>query len=223
MWKFSLGLALVAAALAAGPPLQDPSAFDQPGAGSMFDHTDAPAAIDNNSLRDRVDETEPLYDALARETRRLDKSAKEALYQSLRMDYGLGGQVGVSRRILEGSENRLDLQDAQRSQEDLVKHLGLDDPQGEAQANKLQVLEQSLVGVRDELQRELTSQQKDLNDKDGQQLREWLMVSEGLLRRHREAAEAAALAHPPAEAPPINAAGISPVAQALSPAAGTKP
>jgi hypothetical protein len=223
MWRFSLVLALAAAGLGAAPPVQDPSAFDQPGAGSMFDHTDAPAAIDSNSLGQMVDETEPLYDALARETRRFDKAAKEALYGSLKRDYDLGGQTGATRRILEGFEGLLDLQDALRNQGDLVKRLGPDDPQGEVQAKKLQDMEQGLSGLRDDLRRQLMAQQKDLDEKDGQHLREWLMVGEGLLRRRREAAEATALAHPAPEAAPINAAGVSPAAEAVSPPAGAKP
>jgi len=201
MWRLSLVLLSLSAGLAAGPPIQDPSGYDQPGVGSMFDHTDPEPGIDRSSLADRADETEPLYDALARETRRLDKPAKDALYQSLRTDYELGGQVGPSRRLLEGSENLLDLEDAVRNQDALVKRLGADDPQGDAQAKKLQDLQGAVGAATADLRRQMMDQQKDLNDKDAQQLRDWLMISEGMLRHRREAAEAAAVAHPAPEAP----------------------
>ncbi|HTB35290.1 MAG TPA: hypothetical protein VK842_10530 [bacterium] len=224
MWKFSLVLVFAAAAaLWAGPPAQDPSAFDQPGAGSMFDHNDPAPALDSNTLNDKVEEMAPLYDALARETRRLAPAGQDRLYGSLRSDYDLGGQVGAVRRILERSEGMLDLQDAIHNQQDLVKRLGPDAAQGEAQAKKLQDMELSLGGAKDELRRWMADQQKDLNEKDGQNLREWLMVSEGLLRHRRETAEAAALAHPAPEAPPLSAAGLSPTAAVSSPTAGAKP
>jgi hypothetical protein len=231
MWKFSVVLVLAAASMAAAPPVQDPSAFEQPGAGSMFDHSDPEPAMDSNSLRDKVDEAEPLYDALARETRRLDKPTKDALIQALAADYGLNGQIGPARRLLELSETVLNLEDAIRIQEDLVKRLGPDDPQGDAQAKKLQDLELGLSATRDDLRRQMTLQQKDINEKDGQQLSDWLMISEGQLRHQREAAAAAAAAHPAPEAAPLDAAGVtppasarlSPVAEVVSPAAEVKP
>ncbi|HXC64174.1 MAG TPA: hypothetical protein VNZ67_07435 [bacterium] len=223
MWKFSAILALAAAGLAAGPPPQNPSVYDQPGTGSMFDHTDAPAEVDRSSLAQRVDEALPLYDALARETRRLDKAAKDALIASLKADYGLDGQAGPVRQALEKSESVLDLGDAIHNQAALVRGLGPDDPQGEAQAKKLQDMQSGLASLGDDLRRQLGDQQKDLNEKDRQQLTDWLMISEGLLRHRREAAEAAALAHPAAEAPPLSAAAVSPTAQPVSAPAGSKP
>ena len=223
MWKFSAILALAAAGLAAGPPPQNPSAYDQPGTGSMFDHTDAPPALDRGSLAQHVDEALPLYDALARETRRLDKAAKDALIVALKAEYGLDGQAGPSREALEKSESVLDLGDAVHNQAALLRGLGPVDPQGEAQAKKLQEMQDGLASLEADLRKQLGGQQKDLNEKDRQQLTDWLMISEGLLRHRREAAEAVALAHPAAEAAPLSAAGVSPTAQALSATAGSKP
>jgi|GEM_PF-3997065 hypothetical protein len=223
MWKFSAVLVLAAAGLAAGPPPQNSGAYDQPGTGSMFDHADEPAPVDRTSLAERVDEALPLYDALARETRRVDKSAKDALLASLKADYGLDGQAGPARQALEKSESVLDLGDAVHNQEALLRRLGPDDPQGDAQAKKLQDLQAGLASLQDDLRRQLGGQQKDLDEKGRQQLTDWLMISEGLLRHRREAAEAATLAHRAAEAPPLSAAAVSPEAQSVSAPAGSKP
>ena len=214
MWKFSAAMVLAAACLAAGPPLQDPSAYQQPGPGSMFDHTDAGPALDRDALRAAVDDTEPLFDGLARETRRLDKAAKDALFLALKLEYNLGSQVSAARRLLEESEAVLDLQDAIRNQQAVLKQAGPDAPDGEAQAKKALDLQSDLMSTVAELRRALGNQQKDLNEKETQQLRDWLMISEGQLRRRREEAEAAAQAHPAADAPPLDAAGVSPSAGA---------
>src|ERR1700751_5244820 len=104
MWKFSLALLLAAAGLAAGPPVQDPSGYQQPGVGSMFDHSDPGPSLDRDAVRAAVDEMEPLFDGLAREPRRLDKASKDALFLALKLEYNLGGQVSASRRLLEQSE-----------------------------------------------------------------------------------------------------------------------
>lgn len=214
MWKFSLAW-LLCAGLSGGLAADSLSPDTSP----MFDHLERPPSYDQDSLRAEVEETQPLLDSLARETRGLTKTAKEEVLKSLRMDYNLGDQVGTARKTLDLSESVLDIQAAIKAQQARMKQVSLVGADGDREESKLLGLQSDLITTVAEVRRQLSDQQRDMNAAETRDLRNWMMVSEGLLRHRREDAEAAAAAHPAPTPEPISAAGVSPGAAALSPAA----
>lgn len=178
-----------------------------------------PRKYDKNLLRMEVDETQSLYDSLARESRGLDKAAHEELLKALAQDYGLPDAVGYARKAMEQAEEMLDIQDAIKQQQRRLKDVLADPSTGSGQVQPLaDKEEQRLLGLQsdllstvEDLREGLTKQQKSLSENATRDLRNWIMVSEGLLRQRRE--EALASATPTPEAPSISAEDISPTAK----------
>lgn len=179
-----------------------------------------PRKYDKNLLRSEVDETQALFDGLARESRSLDKAAHEELYKSLAQEYGQPEAVGYARKALEKIEEMLDVQDAIRIQQQRLKDSLSDNAQADKEEQRLLGLQSDLMAVIEDLREGLTKQQKGLSEDATRDFRNWIMVSEGLLRQRREAAVAAAQPlSPTAEAPSISAEGVTPVPQPLTPSA----
>jgi hypothetical protein len=168
--------------------------------------------FDKNELRAQVDETQSLLDSLARETRRLKKDEREALFKDLAKDYELGSEVGYARKALEKAEDLLDIQDSIRQQQARLKEVLGDIAKADKEEQKLLGMQSDLLVTVEDLRKVLTNQQKDLNEAATRDFRNWIMVSEGLLRKQREDAEASPV--PEAEPTPISAEGMAP--QALS-------
>jgi hypothetical protein len=198
----------------------------------MGSHSKAPK-LDQSALRDEVDETQGLLDSLARETRRLDKKDLEPLFKSLRDEYHLDDYVGKARKFVEEAEEVLDVQDAIKVQQDRVKAASPAD--ADQESSKLLGLQSDLVGSVDRLRDTLREVHSNATEDNARDLRNWIMISEGLLRRHREDAEAKAAAlaagvsgtaggsTATAAVPltataeePLSAAGVTPPAEASS-------
>jgi len=176
--------------------------------GTAFTHRAKPRDYDKNQLRAEVDETQSLFDSLARESRRLDKAAHEELLKALPMDYNLSDAVSPARKVLEKAEDLLDIQDGIKLQQAKLKAVLDDSAAADKEEQKLLGMQSDLLTTVEELRKILTSQQKDLNESATRDYRNWIMVSEGLLRRRREDAEAKVPA-PALEAPAISAEGIA--------------
>ena len=209
MWMFKAALA---ALLALPTPLAAMGGgMDSPDAGMpAFDQ----GGLKGADLRELVEDFEQLLDDLARETRRLDKPAHEALLKSLKLDFNLGDQVDDMRRGMEDNEAIIEIQEAIKSQQARMKALPALDAGQDAEERKLLGLQSDLISAVAGLRQRLAMQLKDLNEGRRRDMKGWLMVNAGQLRHKREDAEAASKAQPPVEPPPIDAAGISPAAQA---------
>lgn len=170
-----------------------------------------PRKYDKNLLRMEVDETQSLYDSLARESRGLDKAAHEELLKALAQDYGLPDAVGYARKAMEQAEEMLDIQDAIKQQQRRLKDVLGDEAKADKEEQRLLGLQSDLLSTVEDLREGLTKQQKSLSENATRDLRNWIMVSEGLLRQRRE--EALASATPTPEAPSISAEDISPTAK----------
>jgi hypothetical protein len=169
-----------------------------------------PRKYDRNMLRAEVDETQALLDSLGRESRSLDKTAHEDLLKSLANDHDLAGQVGYARKAMEQVEEMLEIQDAIRSQQRRLKDVLGDSTLADKEEQRLLGLQSDLLAVIEDLREGLTKQQKSLNETSTRDYRNWIMVSEGLLRQRRE--ESAASAAPTPEAAPISAEDVTPTA-----------
>jgi hypothetical protein len=104
------------------------------------------------------------------------------------------------------------IQDGIRQQQEKMKAPGhaLSDEADRDEA-RLLGLQSDLLGSVDKLRSTLRSLHKDLKEMQLRDLRNWAMVSEGLLRRRREAAQAELERQRAAEALPIAApAGLTP-------------
>lgn len=226
MSRSSLQLLLLFALLAPAPlrALSPSGAPDNP----FFDRKTKPKEYDQNELRSQVEETQSLLDALARESRRVDKKTKEDLIETLKTDFALADERSSARKSLERAETVIDIQAAIKSQQAILS-ASLDlsgTAEADKQEKKLLRLQGDLVSAVDDLRKGLSSQQKDFNESATRDFRNWIMVSEGILRNRREDAEAAQAAQgPPPETVVAAPAGISPPAeaQALSPAAQAVP
>ncbi len=220
LWKSSL-LSLALAGLCA--PLsgaQSNGAFDGPGGlggdgpGTLFDRQSKPPAYDKTSLQDEVEETLPLFDALARESRLCDKAVRDALFKSLDRDFKLGDLEDDARIALDRCERVLEIEDALRNQEALLKKLRLGTPEYDAQEGRLRAMNSDQTATEDDVRKVLSGQQKNLNESETRDLRSWLMVSEGTLRHRREDAEAAAAGLTRTPQAPLSAQGLTPPASA---------
>jgi hypothetical protein len=193
MWIFRAALA--AALLLPTPLAAIGEGMDSPDGGlPAFDQ----GGLKGADLREVVEDYEQLLDDLARETRRLDKPAHDALLKSLKLDYNLGDQVDDMRHSLDDNEAIIEIQEA-------IK---------DAEERKLLGLQSDLISAVAGLRQRLAGELKDLAEAHRLDLKAWLMVNAGQLRHKREDAEALARSQPPVEPAPIDAAGISPVAQA---------
>lgn len=222
MWTFRLGLGLAFALDLAllHPGLVLAAGMDAVDNGMpAFDH----GGLAGSDLRDAVDDYEDLLDDLAHETRSLDKPAHEALLKGLALDFRLGDQVEDMRRGLADNEAVLDIQDAIGAEQARLKAMPAQDPRQDREERTLLGLHSDLIAAVAGLRQRLAGELKGLDERHRRDLKDWLMVSAGLLRHRREDAEAAALAHPTPEAAPIDAASIRPAGlgqpAALSPAA----
>ena len=190
------------------------------------------STLDKALVRERVDESQALLDGLARETRGLSKEQVEPLFKSLKTEYYLGDYAGKLRKAVEQAEAVLDVQDAVKAQQALMKSKGASDvKEGQKDDSKLLGLQSDLVSAVDSLRGTLRTMLSECNEDTVRDINNWLMISEGLLRQHREEAAAAMAASPTAEAQTptaeveMSAAGITPPAgvQAVSPTATTVP
>jgi hypothetical protein len=206
MWRSSTA-ALLLAGLALAPALQAARAVG-PDRGGMFSGKSQrrPPAHDG-VLREVVDEAQGLFDALARESRRLPREESQALAKELRGEYKLPEAEDRARRCLGLAEDTVGLQEAIKAQQDRLKGAAAEDMDREEQ--KLLGLQSDLMGNVEDLRKTLRSLIKDLKEDGMRELRNWLMINEGMLRRRREDAEAAAK--------------LEAAAQALSPSAETLP
>ena len=217
MWIFRLALAVLA--------LAHPGAAIASSMGSMDNGMPAfdQGGLSGSALRDQVDDYEALLDDLAHESRSLDKPSHEALFKSLALDFRLGDQVGDMRRGLADNEAVLDIQDAIKAEQARMKAMPAQDPRQDREERTLLGLQSDLIAAVAGLRQRLAGELKGLDERHRRDLKDWLMVSAGLLRHRREDAEAAALAQPAPEAAPIDAAAIRPAALgqpgALSPGA----
>lgn len=175
-------------------------------------------------LREAVDETQVLLDGLARESVRQDSAVVKELLRSLRLEYGLPEAEDRARKALEIGEEIVRLQAGQEQLKE-ERDRSTDLAERERLRTKLLGVESDLMGQVEELRKVLRSLHKDLKGAKSRELRNWMMVSEGLLRRRREAAEEAAQREAAAQAlsdtavtaPPPNAE------QSPEPAAESKP
>ncbi len=188
-----------------------PGATDNP----YLNRPARPVKMDRNALREQVDETQALLDSLARETRSVDKKQLEPLFKSLREEYFLGDYVGKARKAVEQAEAVLDVQDAIKAQQTRLKSPVLPDLQKEE--SKLLGMQSDLAGSVDQLREILRDVHQNANEDNVRDFRNWIMISEGLLRRQREEAEAKALS------PGAEAAAVSPVASTPLSAEGLTP
>jgi hypothetical protein len=220
--KFKL-MVLTGLCLAVAPLRADiqglPGASDNP---YMNRHIKS-AGLDRSALRDEVDETQAVLDSLARETRRLDKKDLEPLFKSLSEEYHLPDYVGKARKFVEEAEDVLDIQDAIKAQQARMAALG--GPENDQESSKLLGLQSDLVASVDRLRDTLREVHSNANEDATRDLRNWIMISEGLLRQRREDGQAkaaglspTAAALSPAAETPLSAAGISPPAESLNPA-----
>jgi hypothetical protein len=144
--------------------------------------------LDRNALREQVDETQALLDALARESRGLKAVQTDPLFTSLRDEYHLGGYVGKARKALAQAEEVLEVQEAVKLQEEASKKAAVSDQA--AEDSKLLGLKSDLVGVVDGLRDTLREIHNNATEDTARDFRNWIMVSEGLLRNRREEAAA---------------------------------
>jgi hypothetical protein len=166
---------------------------------------------DSQALRDAVDESQTLVDALARETVHQDRNVIRDLAHDLRMEYKLPQAEDRARRCIELGEEILRIQGGIKSLQEGLKTA--DEAGTQAIQTKLLGLQSDLMGQVEELRRVLRSLHKDLKEEQVRDLRNWMMVSQGLLQRRREAAEDAAKRQAAAEALPIDAGTVQPPPQ----------
>ena len=177
-----------------------------------------PSVIDKDALREEVDETQGLFDVLAHETRRRGRELLTELPKQLRGDYKLPEAEGRARKCLGLAEEVISLQDAIKAQQAVLKAAAADAQ--DAEERKLLGLQSDLMSTVEDLRNNIRSLHTDLKEDKVRDLRNWLMVSEGVLRRQREDDEAqAASLTPTAEAQPISAEAVTPpaAAQAVAP------
>lgn len=220
MWTFRLGLALALGLALVHPGLVLAAGMDSVDNGMpAFDQ----GGLSGSDLRDAVDDYEDLLDDLAHETRSLNRPSHEALFKSLALDFRLGDQVRDMRRGLADNEAVLDIQDAIAAEQARLKAMPAPDPRQDREQRTLLGLHSDLIAAVAGLRQRLAGELKGLDERHRRDLKDWLMVSAGLLRHRREDAAAAALAHPTPEAAPIDAASIPPAGlgqpAALSPGA----
>lgn len=210
MWKSKLALAL--ALLLGSLPLAARSRNgSETGVSSFMKSQPAKdRGFDKNELKDQAAETQPLLDALARETRRLDKEAKLPLIRSLDREYGLGTEAKEARRLLERQEAAQDLEDAVRVEKARLE-AAEPGPGRRASLERLEGLEKERLARAQDLLNLLMDQHKRLKENASRDYRTWMMVWEGRLRQRREAAEAAA---PKPSPQALSAQGLSPAAAA---------
>ena len=226
--KSKIMLVLGLAALSTAAPALDVNS--EAGRGNDSVHSpglrSSKSGLDRNELRAAVDETQALLDSLARETLNLPKAEHEPLYKSLRDEYHLESYVGKGRKSLEQAEEVLELQNAIKSQQALMKAAG--PVASDKDESKLIGLQSDLVSAVDSLRDTLRDVHKNSSEDVGRDFRNWIMVSEGLLRSRREdrEAQAASAATPTAEAlsaEQVLDAAPSPVSDTAAPARAAKP
>lgn len=174
---------------------------------------------DSQELRSAIDETQVLFNSLAAESSRQDKEAVKGLLKDLRTDYKLPDAEKRAGRALELSEDVIAIQAGIKQQQARLKDAAAGDLDAEEQ--RLLGMQSDLLGAVDDLRKTLRSLHKDLKEEGVRDLRNWAMVSEGLLRRRREAAEAEAERQKAAEGLPLDAGQVLPAA--LSPTAVPQP
>jgi hypothetical protein len=180
-------------------------------------HKDRGSKLDRNALREEVDETQALVDALARESRGLSVAQTDPLFASLRDEYHLGGYVGKARQALAKAEEVLEVQDAVKLQQEQVKRAGVGEQA--AEDAKLLGLQSELTSVVEDLRDILRDIHGNAGEDTVRDLRNWLMISEGLLRNRREAAVAAG----PGAADNVSASAEAPLTyEGASPTASTQ-
>lgn len=172
--------------------------------------------LDRSELRAAVDESQALLDSLGRETRGLGKAEHDELITSLRKEYHLDNFGGKGRKALEQAELVLELQEAIKKQQALLKTIP--PLESEKEESKLLGQQTDLVGAVEDLRETLTEIHKNASEEEARAFDNWIMISEGLLRQRREDREAQAQA--PAgngeAASPTSATDLCPTAEVLS-------
>lgn len=215
MSKSSLCIPALLALLLAGAPARSAVLSANQNAPDPFMGKHLPKReVDRGALREAVDETQALFDALARETRRRDRSLLKELPHELRMDYRLPQAEDRARKCLVLSEEVVSLQEGIKAQQQALIDAAVPDKDKEEQ--KLLGLQSDLMSAVEDLRGILRGLHTDLKEDQVRDLHNWLMVSQGLLRRQREDAEAraAADASATAETQPLSAEGLTPPAAA---------
>lgn len=166
------------------------------------------ARQDPEELRAAIDETQELFRSLAAETARQERAATDALLKELRQAHRLGFAEKPARRALELSEEIEAIQGGIRQQQQRLK----DAAPGEQDREEARLLglQSDLLSNVERLRRVLRGLHSDLKERELRELRNWAMVSEGLLRRRREEAEDAAARQRAAEGLPLDAGALSP-------------
>ncbi len=190
----------------------------------MNRHAQGGRELDRSALRAEVDETETLFAGLAQESRALERPRLEPLFKSLKDEYHLGDQVSAARRALAFAETALNTQDAIKAEEAREKSaVGTAADPLTLDQGKMPGLRGDLASAQDHLRETLREIHRDANADVARDLRNWIMISEGLLRRQREDAESAATPIPMLPASPVVAGSPRPAtATAGTPAAKRK-
>lgn len=158
---------------------------------------------DSEELRAAVDDTQALFDALALESGRLGEPAHQELYADLREGYHLPGAVDGARHALAYAEELLRLKGGIKSQQEKVEATAI--LEREPEENRLLGLKSDQMALLEDLRKVLRGLHKDLNEDQIRDLRNWAMVSEGVLRRRHEDEDLKNTVQKEAEALPVDA------------------
>lgn len=177
---------------------------------------------DPPDLREAIDETHTLFSALASESVQQDRAAVDEMLKGLRQDHQLPQAERRARHALELAEEIQAIQAGIRQQQRKMEAEPAPAP-GEVDPDEARLLglQSDLLGSVEKLRGILRSLHKEMKEGQIRDLRNWAMVSEGLLRRRREDRQEAEARQRAAEALPIDARAVAPAG--LSPAAGSAP
>jgi hypothetical protein len=175
---------------------------------------------DSEELRTAIDDTQALFDALALESGRLGEPAHKDLYADLREGYHLPGAVDGARRALAYAEELVRIKGGIKTQQEKVEATAI--LEREPEENRLLGLKSDQMTLMEELRRVLRGLHKDLNEDQIRDLRNWAMVTEGVLRRRHEEEDLKNAAQKEAEALPLDASatGLSQSSQTEASAEG---
>ena len=169
--------------LLAGLPLLGLAAVNRPDPNSFMPKS-KPKAYDLNALRAEVDESQALFDNLARETRGLSKTAKADLLTALGRDFNLPTKRDRAASLLEDAEAMLEARAKVEAQEKAASAAVADEERRSAR-EELASLKEALAGRIESLRDGLREVHKNYGEEEVRNLRNWAMVSQGSLERAR--------------------------------------
>lgn len=152
-----------------------------------------PKSYDKNELKAVVDATQVLFDNLARETRDLSPTARARVLSALKDDYRLETRLAACKDALENAEQVIQAQLDLKAQLQALVAASEDAANRDARA-RMDELHEAQAAATEDLRAGLRSLHKALNEEETRDLRNWLSVSEGLLKHRREQAVLDALA-----------------------------